>query len=105
VGASGAIFGLMGALVAVAVDRKIDLVRSGLLGSVGFALVFTFLVPNISIGGHLGGLAGGFLAGLVATKGARLMGRRAELVSSAVIVAGGLACGLAAYVLMQARYG
>lgn len=60
VGASGALFGLMGALVLVAYRRGLD-VRN-ILFWVGANLVFTFLVPGISWQGHLGGLFGGLLA-------------------------------------------
>jgi membrane associated rhomboid family serine protease len=63
VGASGAIFGLMGAIIAGQRASGIDLRSSGVLGLLVVNLVFSFLVPGISIGGHLGGLAGGFLAG------------------------------------------
>lgn len=66
VGASGAIFGLMGAAVALQRDRGIDPWRSGLLTLVGLNLLITFAVPGISVGGHVGGLVGGALAGLVA---------------------------------------
>ena len=62
VGASGAIFGLMGAFVAIAkVQGARDL--GGVGAMIAINLVFTFAVPGISIGGHLGGLAGGLVCG------------------------------------------
>jgi membrane associated rhomboid family serine protease len=59
VGASGAIFGILGAgLVMETVHR--DYVFGGsALGVIVLNLVFTFSVSNISIGGHIGGLLGG----------------------------------------------
>ena len=63
VGASGAIFGLMGAAVALQRSRGIDPWRGGLGTLVLVNVAFTFLVPGISIGGHLGGLVGGALTG------------------------------------------
>ena len=65
VGASGAIFGLMGAAVVVLRNRGIPLMDSGLGIWIGLNLLITFTVPNISIGGHIGGLVGGALAALV----------------------------------------
>jgi membrane associated rhomboid family serine protease len=62
VGASGAIFGLMGAAVVVMRNRGINPMESGLGLWLGLNLVFTFAIPGISIGGHLGGLVGGALA-------------------------------------------
>jgi membrane associated rhomboid family serine protease len=63
VGASGAIFGILGA--ALVLERQ----RLYVLGGSALTLIivnilFTLLVPGISIGGHLGGLAGGALATL-----------------------------------------
>lgn len=58
-GASGAIFGLMGAFLIVALKRKADL--RGILIWLGLNAVFTFTVPNVSWEGHLGGLLGGAL--------------------------------------------
>jgi rhomboid protease GluP len=67
VGASGAIFGLFGALVAVGL--RMGPQGRGLIGQVLpviiINLVFTFAIPNISASGHIGGLITGFLAGLV----------------------------------------
>ena len=65
VGASGAIFGLMGAAVVVLRHRGIDPMQSGLPLWIGINLVFSFAVPGISIGGHIGGLIGGALAAIV----------------------------------------
>jgi membrane associated rhomboid family serine protease len=62
VGASGAVFGLMGAGVMVMRARGIDPMQSGLPLWIGINLVFSFAVPGISVGGHIGGLIGGALA-------------------------------------------
>jgi membrane associated rhomboid family serine protease len=63
VGASGAIFGLMGATIMGQRASGINPWRSGIIGWVVINLIFTVAVPGISIGGHLGGLGGGLLAG------------------------------------------
>jgi membrane associated rhomboid family serine protease len=65
VGASGAVFGLMGAAVAAFRSRGIGLFDTGLGGAIVLNLVFTFAIPGISIGGHVGGLIGGFVAGWI----------------------------------------
>ena len=62
VGASGAVFGLMGAAVVVMRNRGINPMESGLGLLIGFNLLLTFLIPGISIGGHIGGLIGGAVA-------------------------------------------
>jgi membrane associated rhomboid family serine protease len=63
VGASGAVFGLMGAAVAAMRARGIDPFATGLGGSIAINLLITFTIPGISIGGHVGGLIAGFLCG------------------------------------------
>ena len=65
VGASGAIFGLMGATIIGQRATGINPWQSGIITWVVINLVFTVAVPGISIGGHLGGLAGGLIAGVV----------------------------------------
>jgi membrane associated rhomboid family serine protease len=60
-GASGAIFGLMGALAVVAV--KVRGQFQTVLMWIGLNLVFTFTVSGISWQGHLGGLVAGALIG------------------------------------------
>jgi len=65
VGASGAVFGLMSAAFVMARRRGMENLASQIGIYVGINLIFTFSVPNISVGGHLGGLIGGGLAALV----------------------------------------
>ena len=62
VGASGAVFGLMGAAFVMQRARGIDPMQSGIGPVILFNLVLSFVIPNISIGGHLGGLLGGAAA-------------------------------------------
>ncbi|HUG86923.1 MAG TPA: rhomboid family intramembrane serine protease [Euzebya sp.] len=63
VGASGAVFGLFGYAVVGQSARGINPMQSGLGAVILINLAFTFLVPGISIGGHVGGLLGGLVAG------------------------------------------
>ena len=68
VGASGAVFGLMGAAVATMRSRGVDPFSTGLGGTIVLNLVITFTLSRyISVGGHVGGLIGGFLAGYLLT--------------------------------------
>lgn len=71
VGASGAIFGIFGAMFVIARARGL----SALAGEIGVLLLInlalTFGIPGISIGGHLGGLIGGMACALVITLGER----------------------------------
>lgn len=61
VGASGAVFGILGA--GLVLERRNVMVFGGsAFAVVAFNLVFTLLIAGISIGGHLGGLVGGILA-------------------------------------------
>ena len=63
VGASGAIYGLMGALFVVERMSGGDPFNDGIGSLIIINVVISFLIPNISIGGHLGGLVGGALVG------------------------------------------
>ena len=65
VGASGAVFGLMGAAVAAQRSSGISPWKSGIGGLVVINLIITFSVSSISVGGHIGGLIGGFLIGWI----------------------------------------
>jgi membrane associated rhomboid family serine protease len=58
VGASGAIFGILGA--AFILERQRSYVMGGsVVGLILINLVFSFTFSNISVGGHIGGLIGG----------------------------------------------
>ena len=63
VGASGAVFGSMGAAILAMRARGIDPMQSGLGITLLLNLGITFLIPGISIGGHLGGLFAGGIVG------------------------------------------
>jgi membrane associated rhomboid family serine protease len=63
IGASGACFGVLGALIVVAHYRGISIWQSGLGLTLVINLVFSLSVAGISIGGHLGGVVGGAICG------------------------------------------
>ena len=63
VGASGAIFGIFGALIVVAYPRGIPIWQSGLGFVLVLNLLFSVTFAGISIGGHLGGLVAGLICG------------------------------------------
>jgi membrane associated rhomboid family serine protease len=62
IGASGAVFGLMGAAVLTLRSRGFDPMASGIPALIVFNLVLSFVIPGISIGGHVGGLVAGAAA-------------------------------------------
>lgn len=66
-GISGAIFGLMGALLALAVKFKdvYAYLFKQISSSVLLMLLISFLVPSISLAGHVSGMIGGFIAMLL----------------------------------------
>jgi membrane associated rhomboid family serine protease len=64
VGASGAVFGILGAGL-VLERQQIWVFGGSALGVVVLNVVLSFLISRISIGGHVGGLVGGALAMLV----------------------------------------
>jgi membrane associated rhomboid family serine protease len=66
-GASGAVFGLMGAAVVEMRDRGMSLhpLQNQIVGLILINLIFSFSLSNVSVGGHVGGLIGGALAGAV----------------------------------------
>lgn len=68
VGASGAVFGVVGALLVYLYNRRSSqFVAQHLQGILGFLAINTvlgFVIPNIDVLAHLGGLVGGILLGL-----------------------------------------
>lgn len=65
VGASGAIFGLMAAVIIVARGRGVEQLAQQFGVFIILNLALTFAIPGISVGGHIGGLVGGALAALL----------------------------------------
>jgi membrane associated rhomboid family serine protease len=61
VGASGAIYGIFGALL-ILEYRATGSFTGPVLGLIVINLALSFVIPNISWGGHVGGLVGGTLA-------------------------------------------
>jgi membrane associated rhomboid family serine protease len=95
VGASGAVYGIMAATFLVARQRGVEQLASQIGLWVILNLAFTFTVPGISIGGHLGGLAGGAAAAGVILVGERRGGAALPealglLIVGAISVAGAL---------------
>jgi membrane associated rhomboid family serine protease len=76
VGASGAVFGILGAGL-VLERRRIYVFGGSALGIVVINIILSFTLSNISIGGHLGGLAGGIASMLLIMR----FGRSAPLLS------------------------
>lgn len=95
-GASGAVFGLLGAAAVGLHLRGANVWRTPIGTLVVVNVLMTFALPGISIGGHLGGLAGGALVGAVmlrepATRASILRGAAAAGLVAAVAVGGALA--------------
>jgi membrane associated rhomboid family serine protease len=92
VGASGAIFGILGALLVL--ERR-GAIQSGgqILALIVLNLVLTFSISGISIGGHIGGLIGGVVTMLLYTEFRR---------STAACVASAIGVGTAAVIFAYA---
>jgi membrane associated rhomboid family serine protease len=102
VGASGAIFGILGAAFVLERQRTYVL-GGGAVSIIAVNLAFTLFVPGISIGGHLGGLAGGALGILALSRlgrGHAVYGNPG-LLGIAGLVGIGLASVLIAYLRVQ----
>jgi membrane associated rhomboid family serine protease len=89
VGASGAIYGLFGALIAIGLrlGREGRALTSATLPILLINLVLTFTIPMISIAGHLGGLVSGFAVGLALQRRPALVARE-EPVAASVLQSG-----------------
>jgi membrane associated rhomboid family serine protease len=99
VGASGAVFGLFGAAFVIARGRGLDTIASELGFLLLINLALTFGISGISIGGHLGGLAGGLACASAIVAGERgMLGQNrllAELLAIAAVAVVSLAGALA----------
>jgi membrane associated rhomboid family serine protease len=95
-GASGAIFGLAGATFVVARGRGMDAIASQIGFLIVFNLIYSFAVPDISVGAHLGGLVAGVVCGLAVVGGERgMLGRHHRYAEIGAMVAIGVAAVIA----------
>jgi membrane associated rhomboid family serine protease len=98
VGASGAVFGLMGAAAVEMRARQIPLMQGG-MGSLGglilINLAISFTLPGISWGGHVGGLIGGSLAALAIRLGDRYRSQALAMACCVVLAAASVAGAIA----------
>jgi membrane associated rhomboid family serine protease len=93
VGASGAVFGLMGGAVIALRARGINPMDSGLGMVIILNLGITFVIPGISIGGHVGGLLGGAIAGFLLFEVGERMGRNAAAYAGCAVLAAAAVAG------------
>jgi membrane associated rhomboid family serine protease len=96
VGASGAVFGLMGAAAVEMRARQIPIMQSGIGFLILINLAFSFAVPGISWGGHIGGLIGGALVMFLLQLGDRYRQQALALAACVAIGAAAFAGGIAA---------
>lgn len=96
VGASGAIFGLFGAMVffRAASPRGARMPWSGLLWPIAINLSIGLVIPHVDNWAHVGGLVGGLLAAVVAGVPARVARWRWAAVGSVLVAAALLLAGL-----------
>ncbi|MEJ7891888.1 MAG: rhomboid family intramembrane serine protease [Solirubrobacteraceae bacterium] len=92
VGASGAIFGLMGAAFVMQRARGMDPMQSGIGPMILLNLALGFIIPNVSVAGHVGGLVGGAVAGFLVDRADGLRRGIAPALAACLLV-GGLAFG------------
>lgn len=97
VGASGAIFGLFGAIAVIQKSMGMNIWTSGLGPILALNLGITFLVPRISVGGHLGGLVAGALVGLIYI--GMIRARQSDWVALVMVTAFGAALAFASILL------
>jgi rhomboid protease GluP len=105
-GASGAIFGVFGALLAFVVNKKAGVPasimrqhRSSTLGFIAYNLFYGFLNTRIDNAAHIGGLAGGFVFGWLLS---RPLTEEARSESSAPRMATALMIGVGILVIVVA---
>jgi membrane associated rhomboid family serine protease len=86
-GASGAIFGVLGGLLVL--ERRGNIATGGqVLGLIVLNLIFTFAVPGVSVGGHVGGLIAGVVLMLAFVRFLRSW--ELSVAAAAVVVAASL---------------
>ncbi|HWH19375.1 MAG TPA: rhomboid family intramembrane serine protease, partial [Solirubrobacterales bacterium] len=102
-GASGAIFGVLGATFIIARGRQMDAIAGEIGFLIVFNLVFTFAQSGISVGAHVGGLVAGVLCGLLIVAGEQgRFGRQTPTNRLAIEVSGMVIIGVLSFILALA---
>ena len=86
IGASGAIFGLMGSLLAFGYYYRVYLgeaLKNQIIPLIAFNLVLGFVVPGIDVFAHIGGLIAGFL--ITMALGVKYKGNKIERINGIII--------------------
>jgi membrane associated rhomboid family serine protease len=96
VGASGAVFGLMGAAAVELRARGINPFQTDIGMLIIFNLGLSFVLSGISIGGHIGGLIGGALAGMALGYAERRRNRALGYAACGVLMLAAVVGGIAA---------
>jgi membrane associated rhomboid family serine protease len=87
IGASGAIFGIAGAVFVIARGRGMDAIAAEIGFLIVFNLIFSFAAARVSIGAHIGGLIGGVVCALAVVAGERgMLGRHHRTAEYAVML-------------------
>ena len=94
VGASGAVYGLMGAFVVLMLARGVNPFKTGLGALLLLNLALSFVLPGVSLGGHLGGLFGGALAAFALVLSQRRRAAWIFYVAAALLFAAGVGLSL-----------
>ena len=87
IGASGAIFGLFGSMLYFGYKYRATLdgfVRSGIIPVLFINLILGFIVPNIDVYGHIGGLIGGLLLSYIF--GVYRKGKKKNTINGLIII-------------------
>lgn len=70
-GASGGVFGLMGAVLWIELRERQQILGGSIWVLLAINLALTFYLPQVSVGGHIGGLVGGALCAVLIAEGGR----------------------------------
>lgn len=87
VGASGAIFGLMGALLYFGYHYRLylnDAIKTQIIPVILFNLIIGFMMPGIDNGAHIGGLIGGYLATMAI--GIKNMSEKKDMINGWIVL-------------------
>lgn len=101
-GASGAIFGLLGAFFVI--QRRLGGNSIQLIIVIGLNLVMGFVIPNVAWQAHVGGLVAGGLTALVFLKTRQERKRNEQLLLLGAVVVGLIALTVLGAILLPARF-